>query len=274
MSETPIRPATAADSGLRGVDGYPHRWIGAFPVQPIERGLGGNVSESPTLLAAAMAELTLTLRRARDEAEALDVVVRSAVTIVGAGQAGIVASAGPIAVKVRSAEGDLPRLLVGLENDLGEGPHRRAVRESVQVVIDAMESDARWTEFAAAAREWDVHGIVCTPLAADGRQFGVLTLLFLQPVPLSTDVVVLAAVFAAHAALALAAAAEARHLSAMARSREVIGQAMGILMERHKLTSAAAFDLLVRISQHHNIKLRDLARQLTDTGEIPRAPVA
>jgi len=43
----------------------------------------------------------------------------------------------------------------------------------------------------------------------------------------------------------------------------------GHLMERHKITAAAAFDLLVHTSQHRNIKLHQVCRHLADTGELP-----
>jgi AmiR/NasT family two-component response regulator len=49
----------------------------------------------------------------------------------------------------------------------------------------------------------------------------------------------------------------------------MIGQAQGILMERERITADQAFDILRRASQHLNIKLRDIAQQLVDTGERP-----
>ena len=52
-------------------------------------------------------------------------------------------------------------------------------------------------------------------------------------------------------------------------SRNLIGQAQGILMQRYDLTAAKAFAVLRRYSQHHNIKLVVLAEQLTSTGHLP-----
>ena len=49
------------------------------------------------------------------------------------------------------------------------------------------------------------------------------------------------------------------------RTRDLIGQATGILMERLDIDAAEAFDSLVRTSQRENTKLRDLARRLVDT---------
>jgi AmiR/NasT family two-component response regulator len=54
-------------------------------------------------------------------------------------------------------------------------------------------------------------------------------------------------------------------------TRELIGEAQGILIERERITSDEAFAVLVRASQHLNIKLREVARRLVDTGETPDA---
>ncbi|MCE6995468.1 ANTAR domain-containing protein [Saccharothrix sp. S26] len=78
--------------------------------------------------------------------------------------------------------------------------------------------------------------------------------------------------FASHAAVALAASQEREHLTEAMRTRDLIGQAKGILMERHKFTGDQAFTLLVRASQRANMKLRDLADRLVHTGELTSPP--
>jgi len=72
--------------------------------------------------------------------------------------------------------------------------------------------------------------------------------------------------FAAHAAVAYAAARTEAGLGGVVATRQLIGQAQGILMERHQLTGDQAFALLVRASQDRNVKLRELAEQLVYTG--------
>ena len=69
--------------------------------------------------------------------------------------------------------------------------------------------------------------------------------------------------------VALAGAEHEEHLRAGMSNRDVIGQAKGILMERHKLTADQAFGVLDRVSQELNRKLVDIARELTDTGAVP-----
>ena len=85
-----------------------------------------------------------------------------------------------------------------------------------------------------------------------------------------------AVLLAALAGVALSSAREhadeRRHsdnLAAALASRETIGQAQGILMERERVAADEAFDILRRASQHLNRKLKEVAQDLVDTGERP-----
>jgi AmiR/NasT family two-component response regulator len=72
----------------------------------------------------------------------------------------------------------------------------------------------------------------------------------------------------ANARIDLAAAtAHAEDLQRALVSNRRIGMAMGILMERHRVTEEQAFDQLRDLSQRRNIKLRDVAEQLIYTGD-------
>ncbi len=62
---------------------------------------------------------------------------------------------------------------------------------------------------------------------------------------------------------------KAAQLHSALATREMIGQAQGILMERERISSDQAFDILRRASQHLNLKLRVVAQELVDTGERP-----
>jgi AmiR/NasT family two-component response regulator len=65
-----------------------------------------------------------------------------------------------------------------------------------------------------------------------------------------------------------AGATQAHHLEQAVVSNRRIGMAMGILMERHRLTEEQAFDRLRDRSQRSNVKLRDLAEQVIYTGDV------
>jgi AmiR/NasT family two-component response regulator len=76
----------------------------------------------------------------------------------------------------------------------------------------------------------------------------------------------------AQARTELATAHEAaEHWQEAVRSGRRIGMAMGVLMERHKLTAEQAFDRLRTSSQRSNVKLRDLAESVLYTGQDPES---
>jgi AmiR/NasT family two-component response regulator len=73
--------------------------------------------------------------------------------------------------------------------------------------------------------------------------------------------------FARHTAMALADAEHQHQFNEALSTRDVIGQAKGILMHRDHVSAAQAFDLLARASQNTNIKLVDVARWLVEQTE-------
>ena len=76
-------------------------------------------------------------------------------------------------------------------------------------------------------------------------------------------------VLATHASLlitAMLARDRADHLARALKSNREIGVAMGILMQRHRLTREQAFDILCIASQDANRKLADIATEVADTG--------
>lgn len=72
----------------------------------------------------------------------------------------------------------------------------------------------------------------------------------------------MAELFAAHASIALGRSRREEQLNAALFTCKVIGQATGILMERHELDEDGAFAYLTRVSSHTNVKLREVAREI------------
>ena len=104
------------------------------------------------------------------------------------------------------------------------------------------------------------------------RTLGALNLYARRPDAFDRNARDIGLLLAAHAAVALAATAQASQLREALRTRDVIGQAKGILMERRKLTADQAFEVLRRTSQRLNIKLRDVAARIAGTGAEPPLP--
>lgn len=74
---------------------------------------------------------------------------------------------------------------------------------------------------------------------------------------------------AAHAAVDFADAQQIKHLHDALATRDLIGQAKGILMERFTITAPQAFLVLTTASSRTHIKLRAVAEQLATTGTLP-----
>jgi hypothetical protein len=164
--------------------------------------------------------------------------------------------------------GPLADPCAALQRRLGEGPAvPGTARFGDRVLPVDLGTDRRWPRFSRQARALGVHGVLVRDLPAPGSagtRLVVYTRAAFEP-----DAVRVAAIFTTHAAVALAAARRAEHLTAAVTTRQRIGQAVGLLMHRHLLTEQAAFDLLSAASQQLNVKLRDLAEIVVATGVEP-----
>ena len=155
---------------------------------------------------------------------------------------------------------------------MGEGPCLAAVSSAAPVWVPDLPRENRWPKFTAAATRLGVGSMMCTSLVVQNQSYGSFSLASGRPHAFDEEAQALAAVFAAHATIALAGSEWRRNMMAALTSRDVIGQAKGILMERHRLTPDAAFALLVRASQHTHTKLRSVSEELCRTGELPLPP--
>ncbi len=136
------------------------------------------------------------------------------------------------------------------------------------VPVGPASADVVWPEFARQASELGVGSMMCFQLFVQGDRLGGLNLYAGRPGTFD-DSQDIGQMLAAHAAVAVAGAEHEANLRTAVNNRDVIGQAKGILMERHELTADQAFAVLARVSQELNRKLVDVARELTETGAVP-----
>lgn len=106
-------------------------------------------------------------------------------------------------------------------------------------------------------------------LFAEEETMGALNLFSYERHAFGDDATDVGLVFAAHAAVAIAGARQHEQLEQALVSRDVIGQAKGIIMERNGITDDEAFQRLKRASQRVNLKLADVAATVARTGEAP-----
>ncbi|MGK5552866.1 ANTAR domain-containing protein [Actinomadura kijaniata] len=247
----------------------------------------GPTPEPAPDLAVALARLARDLQGRSSVQATLDRIVAASTELVdGCTDAGITAvhrgRARPLAVS-----GPLARDVDRLQADLREGPCFEAARDGTPAVQvpDLARAGDHWPRFAPRARALGVGSMMAVLLPADGHaprndprrvpglpNLGSLNLYARRPGELTAGSARTAELLACHASVALAAARANQTLQTAIVSRQLIGEAVGILMERHKLTSRQAFALLARTSQDRNVKLRLLAEHLIATGELPRRP--
>jgi hypothetical protein len=159
-----------------------------------------------------------------------------------------------------------------------EGPCLDAV--DAPMVYAQSFPDERWPTLAARPLESGVQSVLSYRLAAAGSSTadsggGSLNSYGVIPSAFNDTAQEIGLILAAHASAAARAVEERSTLQSLGRdlqqallSRDVIGQAKGILVERLKIAPEDAFDLLRRSSQNLNVKLQDVARGLAETGEF------
>ena len=179
------------------------------------------------------------------------------------------------------ASDDLVHAIDQQQYTIGQGPCLTATTAREPVVrVDDLVSDTRWPEFAEATVGLVVRSMLSFQLYTDTRidnsararsettTLGALNVYAAQAHAFTDDSVHMGALIATHAAVAANAVTTIAHLRSALASRDVIGQAKGILMERHKIAPQEAFHQLITASQHHHRKLRDVAADLADSGRL------
>ena len=224
-------------------------------------------------LAVQFSELARALQQPDDPDRTLRAIVQAAVRLIpGTDEASISAVLGRKRVRSEAPSGELARAVDALQDELGQGPCLDAVYEQETVRVADMATETRWPHFAERALQAGAAGMLSFQLYVEGDNLGALNLYSRHTGTFDDESEHVGLLFASHAAIAYDAVRQQAGLARTVATRQLIGQAQGILMERHKITADQAFGLLVRVSQHRNRKLREIADDLVRSGELPDGP--
>src|SRR3954453_22167101 len=217
-------------------------------------------------LASALARAARTIDRKQSLDEALDAIVRTARTsIPGFDHVGNSIIDRHDRIQTKAATDALVWELDRLQYDLGEGPGVSAMREVPVVAVPHADRDQRWPRYMPEAVRAGLRSQLAVRLFLDDEgTMGGLNLYSTTHDTLDPDAESIADLFATHAAIALGRAREIANLHEALHSRKLIGQAIGVLMERYGMDEDHAFAFLVGASSHDNVKLRDVAKHLVD----------
>jgi GAF domain-containing protein len=228
----------------------------------------GQVSD-PNELATTLGELARSLHEEVGLEDTLREIVSAAVgTVPGAEEAALSVIEGRRQVRTWAGTADLVYQVDQVQYDTGQGPCLSSLYEEHTVRLSNIATERRWPRFTARAAELGVGSMLSFQLYAEQDNLGALNLYARDAGAFTDESEQVGLLFATHAALAMADAQKQEQLARAMAVRDLIGQAKGILMERHKLTGDQAFTLLVRASQNTNRKLVEIARYLVQTGEL------
>ncbi len=217
-------------------------------------------------LAMRMAELARAAAAPRSVEDVLsDVTAASMELIPGTDTAGVLMIGKGGKWDSVAGTSDLPHQLDQLQMLFNEGPCMDAALDEVIVRTDDFRTEDRWPKYSPAVVEIGVLSGVSFKLYTANRTAGALNLFAFKPHAFDGEAETIGTVLAAHAAAAILASREGEELQSALTTRDRIGQAKGIIMERYGVDDIRAFEMLRRLSQDSNTRLVEVAQRVIET---------
>lgn len=194
--------------------------------------------------------------------QAATAITKAAVELLpGVGCASICSRVGSEALDSVAPTDPLAAEADRLQQQLGEGPALYAMTTASRVDAPNVSADWRWPLYGPKLAASGLEAQLVLPLHMSATRCAVLNLYAascdgLDRVGLAGDL------FASHAAVAWCGTVQLHEVGEALERRKLIGQALGVVMERYGVTEEAAFRFLTRTSQSGNVKLREVARQV------------
>ncbi len=176
----------------------------------------------------------------------------ASVTLAASGRAEIVAVSDPIAAALHAIQGYHR-----------QGPGRGAAVNRHTIRVDDLETETRWPHFCQhALRTTPVRSLLSFQLFTPDPPMNALNVYANQSHAFTAEAEEVGYALATHSGLALDAILRNEQFHLGLESRDIIGQAKGIVMARFTIDADAAFELLKRVSQSTNTRVIDVARKL------------
>jgi GAF domain-containing protein len=219
-------------------------------------------------LARSLADAAVAINSHDSLDETLHAIVHTArLSLEGIDHVGISVAHRDGKVETRAATDGFVWKLDQLQYDLGEGPCLYSIAHEQTTVVEHARHEQRWPRFIQEAVKRGLRSQLALQLYFDDRTLAGLNMYSTTRDTLDEDTVYTAELFATHAAIALGKGREIDNLHQALRTRKLIGQAIGIVMERFGVTEDRAFAYLRRASSTENVKLRVVAQQLVAESE-------
>lgn len=212
-----------------------------------------------------LAQTVLALHEAADSEQTIERIADYSRSAIACDDAGVMLLLGRNQIDTAGATSDAVVRAHELQIKLDEGPCLAALEQSETIYsVEDTTTDTRWPRWGAAVADLGYRSVLSVPLATKSRRYGSLNVYAREPRAFDEDDLAVTMILARHASASLAANLDIEGLRKAVDARKLIGIAMGMIMERYDIDADRAFDVLRRISQTENVKLRDVARQVVE----------
>ena len=212
-------------------------------------------------------------RGPRDGQATLQEITESATRAVpGAQYAGITMVSEKEGIRNVAATHPYVATLDDVQRRFQDGPCLTAAWENHTVRVDDLATEDRWPEYRSSAIELTpIRSIVSFQVFAGEHASGALNFFAERPNAFTEDAIELGMIFATHTAIAWGMIRRDEQFRSALASRDDIGQAKGMLMERFDIDAVRAFELLKRLSQENNVPLHQIAKRVTSSRDTKTA---
>ncbi|HZA10706.1 GAF and ANTAR domain-containing protein [Mycobacterium sp.] len=203
--------------------------------------------------------------RAEPDADTViaELAEHAAVEIPGAQYAGITITRDHKHIDTPAATHRYPMLLDKIQQRYGEGPCLTSAWDEKTIEVSDLEHDARWPAYRRdALAETPIRSIMAFQLFIADQTMGALNVYADEPGAFGEESKTIGLIFAAHTSVAWNAARRDQQFRKALASRDIIGQAKGMIMERYGVDAVQAFDMLRKLSQDSNTAVTQIAADL------------
>jgi transcriptional regulator with GAF, ATPase, and Fis domain len=229
----------------------------------------GMTASRPSGLIREVAELVQNLQQQQNndlDAVLGELTQSAAIAMPGAQYAGITIASRDGRVRTAAATDRYPVLLDEIQQRHEQGPCLSAAWEHHIIRINDMTRESRWPAYCLdVTRETAVRSVMSFQLFADNHDMGALSFYSEQPNAFDDEAAELGVILATHTAVAWTMVRRDEQFRSALASRDIIGQAKGMIMERFKIDAVRAFELLKQLSQSSNTPLAVIARQVVES---------
>ena len=227
-------------------------------------------------LAIAAATQAMTANPPDTIADAFaELLAQATVHIPGAEDAAVTVVERQNQICTPASTGEWPRTLDTIAQKHLQSPTFTTAGGGEPQFVDDLHTEQRWPLFRAdALAHTPIRSIASYPLFRTRTAVGALTLYSVTDSGLHKTARDLGVFFAAHASIIVDAVRRTEQFETALASRDTIGQAKGMIMERYNVDAQRAFALMRKLSQDSNTRVFDVARTLVDIEHPTRCETA